>query len=213
MKINSEGLELIKSFEGCRLKAYKCPAGVWTIGYGHTAGVKEGDVITQSQADEFLKSDMAKYEGYVEKHCSELNLNDNQFSALVSFCYNCGVGNLQMLVRNRTVTQIAEAIVRYNKANGRVLNGLVRRRKAEQELFTKGMTFVNPYREPNYNIRRNSKGDGVRWVQWQLKDKGYKLSVDGIAGANTDKAIRDFQAKNGLVVDGVVGRLTRAKLK
>ena len=65
MKISSKGVSLIKSFEGCRLKAYKCPAGVWTIGYGHTSGVKEGDTITQEQADEYLRNVLAKYEKYV----------------------------------------------------------------------------------------------------------------------------------------------------
>lgn len=137
MKTNKAGIDLIKSFEGCRLKAYKCPAGIWTIGYGHTAGVSEGMQITQEQADAYLKADLEKYEGYVDKYVDN-TLNENQFSALVSFAYNCGAGNLQMLVRNRTNEQIAEAITRYNKAGGKKLNGLVRRRAAEQQLFLKG---------------------------------------------------------------------------
>lgn len=134
MKINNKGLALIKSFEGCRLVAYKCPAGVWTIGYGHTAGVYEGMAISQAQADNMLKSDMKKYEKYVTDNV-KLPLNENQFSALVSFCYNCGVGNLKTLVRNRTTEQIADAMILYNKASGKVLNGLVRRRTAERKLF------------------------------------------------------------------------------
>lgn len=138
MKINKEGLELIKSFEGCKLTAYKCPAGVWTIGYGHTAGVYQGQVITKEQAENMLKSDLKKYEKYVTDNVKIL-LNENQFSALVSFCYNCGVGNLRTLVKGRTVDQIANSILLYNKAGGKVLNGLVRRRKAERELFLKGM--------------------------------------------------------------------------
>ena len=137
MNINKEGLELIKSFEGCRLVAYKCPAGVWTIGYGHTAGVTQGMVINQTQAENMLKSDMKKYEKYVTDNV-KIPLNENQFSALVSFCYNCGVGNLRTLVKGRTAAQIAEAMLLYNKASGKVLNGLVRRRKAERELFLKG---------------------------------------------------------------------------
>ena len=133
MKTNSKGIELIKSFEGCSLVAYKCPANVWTIGYGHTQGVTEGMSITQKQADEYLKSDLAKYEKYVED--TKLTLNENQFSALVSFTYNCGNGNLKKLIANRTLSEIAEAMLLYKKANGVVLNGLVRRRKAERELF------------------------------------------------------------------------------
>lgn len=138
MKINKEGLDLIKSFEGCKLTAYKCPAGVWTIGYGHTAGVYQGQVITKEQAENMLKSDLKKYEKYVTDNV-KLELNENQFSALVSFTYNCGVGKLRTLVKGRTASQIAEDMLLYNKAKGKVLAGLVRRRKAERELFLKGM--------------------------------------------------------------------------
>jgi len=146
MKINNAGLELIKSFEGCRLVAYddlqpnktithiSQVKGTLTIGYGHVAGVTVGQVITQAQADNMLKSDMKKYEKYVTDNV-KLPLNENQFSALVSFCYNCGVGNLRTLVRNRTTEQIADAMILYNKASGKVLNGLVRRRTAERKLF------------------------------------------------------------------------------
>lgn len=146
MKINKEGLELIKSFEGCRLVAYddlqpnktithiSQVKGTLTIGYGHIAGVTVGQVISQAQAENMLKSDMAKYEKYVTDNV-KITLNENQFSALVSFCYNCGVGNLRTLVRNRTAEQIAEAIPLYNKAKGQVLKGLVRRREAERKLF------------------------------------------------------------------------------
>lgn len=138
MKINAEGLELIKSFEGCKLTAYKCPAGVWTIGYGHTIGVYEGMVITKTQAENMLKSDLKKYEKYVTDNV-KLRLTENQFSALVSFTYNCGVGNLRTLIKGRTVSQIAEAMLLYNKAGGKKLAGLVRRREAERELFLKGI--------------------------------------------------------------------------
>lgn len=139
MKITQEGIDLIKKFEGCRLIAYKCPAGVWTIGYGHTTGVKEGMVINNIQAENMLKSDLAKYEKYVTDNVL-IPLNVNQFSALVSFCYNCGVGNLRKLVKGRTVEQIADAMLLYNKAAGKTLNGLVKRRKEERELFMKPVT-------------------------------------------------------------------------
>lgn len=139
MKTSSRGIELIKSFEGCHLTAYKCPAGVWTIGYGHTAGVKEGQVITQNVADTYLKSDLEKYEKYVNATAKELglNFNQNQFDALVSFTYNCGAVNLNTLVRGRTLEQIADALLLYKKSGGKVLAGLERRRQAERELFLK----------------------------------------------------------------------------
>ena len=133
MKTSDKGIALIKSFEGCVLTAYKCPSGVWTIGYGHTSGVKKGQTITQAQAEEFLKADLVKYENYVKN--KKLSLNQNQFDALVSFTYNCGAGNLTTLVKGRTLKQIADALLLYNKSNGKVLAGLKRRREAERALF------------------------------------------------------------------------------
>lgn len=109
MKTSNKGIELIKSFEGCHLTSYKCPSGVWTIGYGHTAGVGKGQNITQAQADAYLVADLAKYESYV--NALIMKLNQNQFDALVSFTYNCGQGNLKKLVKNRTLSQIADAIL------------------------------------------------------------------------------------------------------
>ena len=137
MKTSPKGVSLIKSFEGCRLKAYKCPAGVWTIGYGHTAGVKAGDTITQETADDYLRNDLAKYEKAVENYDGIYHFNQNQFDALVSFTYNCGVRNLKNLTQSgrRTLAQISTKLPLYNKAGGVVLRGLQRRRAAEKELF------------------------------------------------------------------------------
>ena len=138
MKTSAKGIALIKSFEGCRLSAYLCPAAVWTIGYGHTAGVREGQTITQEQADNYLKEDLERYEERVA--ATGLILNQNQFDALVSFTYNCGAGNLKKLIQNRTMPEIAEALLLYNKGGGKVLAGLVRRRQAERQLFLQPMT-------------------------------------------------------------------------
>lgn len=137
MKTSSKGVSLIKQFEGCRLTAYKCPAGVWTIGYGHTAGVNKGDTITQQTADDYLRDDLVKYENAVLKYNSIYHFNQNQFDALVSFTYNCGVGNLKNLTQSgkRTISQISAKLPLYNKAGGVVLRGLQRRRTAEKELF------------------------------------------------------------------------------
>lgn len=137
MKTSSKGVSLIKSFEGCRLIAYKCPAGVWTIGYGHTAGVKSGDIITQETADDYLRNDLAEYEKAVMNYDGIYHFNQNQFDALVSFTYNCGVGNLKNLTQSgkRTLAQISTKLPLYNKSGGVVLRGLQRRRAAEKELF------------------------------------------------------------------------------
>lgn len=147
-KISQSGLSLIKSFEGCRLTAYK-PVPTekyWTIGWGHHGpDVKQGMTITQAEADALLVKDLAKFEAYVNDPANvpvTAKLNQNQFDALVSFCYNCGPGNLKKLCAGRTIEQIAQNITAYNKAGGNVLKGLVRRREAELTLFNKEVEKV-----------------------------------------------------------------------
>ena len=138
MKISDNGLNLIKKFESCKLKAYKCVSTekYYTIGWGHYGvDVKANMVITQEQADSMLVSDIKKFEKYV--NATGLKLNQNQFDALVSFTYNCGNGNLKKLIANRTLPEISEALLLYNKSGGKVLAGLTRRRKTEKMLFDK----------------------------------------------------------------------------
>ena len=140
MHISDRGVDLIARYEGCRLEAYKCPAGVWTIGYGHTAGVKEGDTLASEEAAKaLLKGDLSKYGGYVnacvKKGMIGFVLTQNMFDALTSFCYNCGNGNLQKLVTGRDAVTVADKMLLYNKGGGKVLPGLVRRREEERELF------------------------------------------------------------------------------
>ena len=177
MKTSQKGIELIKQFEGCRLNAYKAvpTEQCYTIGYGHCGSdVSPNMIISQAQAEAFLKQDLAKYESTV--NALGISLNQNQFDALVSFTYNCGAGNLNKLVRGRDAQQIANAMLQYNKSGGNVLAGLTRRRQAERELFLTGSTEKktgNPYFEPAKNIRLNSKGNDVRWLQWILNDKGH----------------------------------------
>lgn len=165
MKINEAGLKLIKSFEGCRLKAYKAvpTEKYFTIGWGHYgADVSKNEKWTQAQADEQLKKDLVKYENYVNKYV-KVNLNVNQFSALVSFCYNCGPGNLKKLVEGRNAKQIAAAIPQYNKSGGKVLIGLIRRRNAEVKLFNTIVEKVIKYKVTAsvLNIR---KGTGAKYA-------------------------------------------------
>lgn len=137
--INEDAIELIKKFEGCKLQAYLCPANVWTIGYGHTKGVKKGDKIDQSQADVMLKYDLEVFEKAVDKMLV-VHLNENQRGALVSFAYNSGTTAL----RNSTLLQhvnvkdfphAANEFLKWNHAGGKVLAGLTARRKAERKLF------------------------------------------------------------------------------
>lgn len=139
MKIGSKGLELIKHFEGCELEAYKCPAGVWTIGYGHIKGVQEGMTITEMQAEEMLQSELIEYEGYIND-LVEVELNQNQFDAMVSWVYNLGGGNLRASTLLKVLNAgnyagVPEQMLRWNKAGGKVLEGLTRRRQAEADLF------------------------------------------------------------------------------
>jgi lysozyme len=139
MKISEEGKALIKKFEGCELEAYKCPAGVWTIGFGFTKGVKEGDVWSQAHAEEMLDIELEEYEEYVSD-LVDVPLNENQFSSLVAWCYNLGPTNLvQSTLLSKLNAGLYEdvphEIKRWNKANGEVLEGLVRRREAEALLF------------------------------------------------------------------------------
>lgn len=140
-KINKDGLNIIKSFEGLYLTAYTCPSGVITIGYGSTTfegkPITRGMKITKEQAEAQLKKDVEKFEKHVNVYNKIYGFNNNQFSALVSFAYN--VGSINGLTKNgtRKKTEIRDAMLLYVKSNGIVLKGLERRRKAEQQLFIK----------------------------------------------------------------------------
>ena len=212
-RIGQAGLDLIKQYEGCRLAAYRCAAGVWTIGYGHTAGVHSGMTITQAQADAYLQQDIAKFEGYVNNpayvQITE-QLNQNQFDALASFAFNLGAGNLRKLCKGRTAAQIARTMPNYNKAAGKVLAGLRRRRAAEQALFNKPVSgTAAPAQNQNtedYNmktIKKGSKGNAVK--VWQII---IGAAADGIFGSGTESATKTWQSNHGLTADGIVGKMS-----
>ncbi|WP_263971627.1 lysozyme [Leptolyngbya ohadii] len=138
-QINSKGLRLLKSFEGLRLEAYLDAVGVWTIGYGTTSGVFPGQVITEAQAEAFLKRDLRRFEAAVIDLVT-VPLNDDQFSALVSFTYNVGEGafagsTLLRLLNQRDYRGAADQFLRWNLGDGVELPGLTRRRRAERALF------------------------------------------------------------------------------
>ena len=147
MKISNKGIALIKEYEGCKLKAYTCSAGVWTIGYGHTRGGKAGDVITQAQADAFFLEDIKAFERDVNS-LLKVPVTQGMFDALVSFAFNVGsdidadtiaegLGDSTLLkkVNAGDKAGAANEFAKWNKAAGKVVSGLVRRREAERKLF------------------------------------------------------------------------------
>ena len=139
MKISQEGISLIKKFEGCEYNAYKCAADVLTIGYGHTKDVKEGDLVTQQEAENLLTKDLEEFEGYV-LDAVEMPMSQHQFDAMVSWTFNLGPSNLKAstmlkVLNNGAYEDVPAQIKRWNKANGKVLEGLIRRREAEALLF------------------------------------------------------------------------------
>lgn len=180
MRTNKAGLDLIKEFEGWRAKAYKCPAGVWTIGYGHTSmagapAVKPGMVITREEGEQILRRDLKIYEDGV-KTAIRVPLNSNQFSACVSLCYNIGVGGFRKSSVARFCNQsqwqkAADAFALWNKAGGRVLPGLTRRRAAEASLFM-----------------RTARKEDVRPVVDEPKGKSMALSTTNMAAGVTAAA-------------------------
>ena len=147
MKIGSEGLKLIKEFEGCKLISYKCPAGVWTIGIGSTryadgSPVKANQALpNEGAALMLLTKTVAAYEHTV--NTVGVELTQNEYDALVSLCYNIGSGNfvsstlVKMLKAGEPKSEVAKQFLRWDKAGGKPLAGLTRRRNAEAELFLK----------------------------------------------------------------------------
>lgn len=150
MKTADPGINLIKTFEGFRTESYLCPAGVWTIGYGHTGPeVKAGIRMTEAEGQAVLKKDLKRFEKIIEDNV-KIELNQNQFDALVSFVFNIGGGAfkdstlLKRLNSKEDPNRVArEEMPRWNKGGGRVLEGLKRRRDAEVELFTKAAPALN----------------------------------------------------------------------
>lgn len=141
MNTSERGLSIIKKFEGFRADAYRCPAGIWTIGYGHTKGVKPGDKVTREEAEKLLREDVKIYEDGVRTYV-KVPLNQNEFDALVSFCYNVGVVAFSKSSPVRFVNagqrdKVGMGLGLWIKGGGKVLPGLVSRRALETDLFYK----------------------------------------------------------------------------
>ena len=145
MVITTKLKELIKKFEGCELKAYQCPAGILTIGFGSTRyedglAIRKGDTITQAKAELLLEVTLMRFIKEVEKMVKS-NINQNQKDALTDFAYNCGIGNLnsstllKKVNANPNDVTIKDEFLKWNKAKGKVLNGLTKRRQAEATLY------------------------------------------------------------------------------
>ncbi len=178
MKTSQTGIDLIKKFEGCRLDAYKCPAGVWTIGYGHTAGVSAGQKISPAQAEAYLRADLEKYEKNVEKYNDRYKWTQNEFDAMVSFAYNLGSIDKLTARGTRTKAVIAEKMLLYNKVGGKVIAGLKKRRKEEQKLFLAGAE----------ETASEAAGGAVRT---------YSLAADGNTSVSKNFKVKEFRCKDG----------------
>lgn len=226
MKTSSNGIALIKEFEGCCLTAYKLAGEkYYTIGYGHYgADVSAGMTITQEAAESLLKSDLRRFEANVLSFNPIYNWNQNEFDALVSFAYN--VGSINQLTANgkRTRSEIEGKWLAYVKSNGKTLAGLVRRRKAELSLFKTKVTNTTATL-PNLPKRGYYKvGDGYK-VYVSLKEdikliqtflnKLIKsgLVVDGCYGEKTAQGVKAFQKCRSIKVDGLWGNQCLGEMK
>ena len=237
LTISNAGISLIKQFEGCRLRAYRDAAGVITIGYGWTKAVNGkpltiGTQITQEEAENLLREGIKTYEASVNKYDHIYHWTQNQFDALVSFAYN--IGSIEGLTKrgNRSAAEIADCLISYNKAGGKVLSGLIKRRAAERELFLRSsyshsdfikgvcaaLSVVGAFdadaailpKTITVSRFKNQRHAVVTPIQLYLNSLGYPCgNPDGIAGAKFETAVKAFQKANGCIVDG---ELTAGKL-
>ncbi|RDY30417.1 glycoside hydrolase family protein [Lachnotalea glycerini] len=164
------GIELIKRFEGCRLKAYLCPANKLTIGYGHTSNVTSNMTITQAQAESYLKEDLAKFEANVNKYHDRYTWNQNEFDALVSFAYN--IGSIDQLIANGTRSRsvIAQKMILYVNKGTSFEKGLTVRREAERGLFLSSTCDTETELPENHVLTADQKAYNIKTVQKWLND-------------------------------------------
>lgn len=189
MKIGQVGIDLIKKYEGCRLEAYLCPAGKWTIGWGHTVGVYQGQTITQEEADRIFLNDIQVYVKAVNKYVDKYNFTQNQFDALVSFAYNCGTGALANVMSCcNTKQEIADECKLYVKGNGVTLPGLVKRRQEEYDLFVKdgvGNTAPQETTRPQLTTYTVKSGDTLSEIAARFGTSVSTIcNINGIGNPN-----------------------------
>lgn len=182
MRVSKKGLDLIKKFEGCKLRAYKALKSekYYTIGYGHYgADVHFGDTITPTRADELLAKDVESFEKMVSSYMKKYELNQNQFDALVSFAYNVGTLTGLTKCRKRDIEQISKALPRYCYAGGRQLAGLKKRRLEEKKLFDTPVTpttQTNDLEEVARRVIRGELGNGAE-RRTRLAAAGYDYNA------------------------------------
>ncbi|MBE9117296.1 glycoside hydrolase family protein [Lusitaniella coriacea LEGE 07157] len=218
-QISAEGLELIKTFEGLYLESYQDAVGVWTIGWGNTEGIGPGMTITVAQAEQMLRKELSQFETAVTEYV-KVEINENQYAALVAFSYNVGAralydSTLLKVLNQGQIQEAADQFLRWDKAGGQALLGLSRRRRSERSLF-----LSEPWKwaltwEPSRVLKLSQPllhGDDVRRLQQALADAGFDVQADGYFGEGTDKAVKAFQEQKGLGVDGIVGTQTLKQL-
>lgn len=201
-KISDKCLNLVKEFEGCRLTAYRDEVGVWTIGYGITnadknitgKSIHKGMKISKDTAEKWLSKALTKkYLPLVLKYDKHYDFNQNEIDALVSFAYN--IGSIKQLTANgtRSRTTIASKMLQYNKAGGRVYNGLTRRRKAERALF---LTKVAPEKKPVKKKSNETIAKEVLAGKWGSgKERKKKLKAAGYNYAAVQKIVNKLCKK------------------
>lgn len=201
-KISDKCLNLVKEFEGCRLTAYRDEVGVWTIGYGITNSdkaitkttIKSGLTISKATAESWLEKSLTqKYLPLVMKYNDKYNWNQNELDALVSFCYN--IGSIRQLTADGTRSKavVASKILQYNKAGGRVYNGLTRRRKAERALF---LTKAAPEKKPVKKKSNETIAKEVLAGKWGSgKERKKKLKAAGYNYAAIQKIVNKLCKK------------------
>lgn len=206
MKASQNCIDMIKRFEGCVLQVYLDAVGIKTLGYGHTGSdvnaLPVGARISQQQADYYLSIDIIRFENNVNKYDPVYHWTQSEFDALVSFAFN--LGSIDKLTNKGTRNKeiIAKKILEYDKAGGKVLSGLTKRRKAEHDLFVYGKV-----ESELPTLKVGSKGEYVKNVQIYLSLLGYQVGkIDGIYGNQTASCVKHYQEENGLKIDGIWGK-------
>lgn len=223
MQISQKGIELIKKWEGVRLKAYKDSVGTWTIGYGHTFGVKQGDSCSHFQAEKWLNEESKSHMTVAVKLIA-VDISQNMYDALASFHYNLGKNilvdsNLLKLINQKKWNEAGAKMKEYNKGGGKVLKGLVNRRNDEVKLFLNGADKIEAKKRYVFGSRnlRLAKpmmnGADVMVLQKALIERGFypdkdkeDKGLDGWYGVDTDDAFRRWQSVYvPRSVDGIFG--------
>lgn len=194
MKLNEACFNLVRKFEGLRLTSYRCPAGVWTIGYGHTGPVNgvplgSGITITLELAEQLLVEDLTVFRDHVMTYDKIYHWNENELAALTSFAYN--IGSIHQLTARgtRSRSEIAGRMPLYTKANGKILQGLIRRREAERDLFL----------QPLVEAKAAEQTGGVETITMLIRGNPVKVKRVLEDGVNYVK-LRDLCVPLGLRV-------------